>query len=214
MEIKNFSNGSKAIPTNLEDCYIIEPAVFGDNRGYFSPYFLKEYMDQLGFERVVQTNRSLSSKGVLRGLHFQKNPFAQAKIVEVLSGKAIDVVVDMRIGSPTYGKSTEVLLMPYDKNIPGSGRQLYVPRGFAHGFISLEDNTLFQYIIDNHYAPKYEDGILYNDPLLDIPWEDMFKEYDLKESDILLSDKDKERVPLKDKENEFVYRKTLKYEVE
>lgn len=95
MEEIRFSNGSRAIPTNLEDCYIIEPAVFGDNRGYFSPYFMAEHMDQLGFERVVQTNRSLSSKGVLRGLHFQKNPFAQAKIVEVLNGKAIDVVVDM-----------------------------------------------------------------------------------------------------------------------
>ena len=96
-------------------CYIIEPAVFGDNRGYFSPYFIANNMEQLGFERVVQTNRSLSSKGVLRGLHFQKNPFAQAKIVEVLAGKAIDVVVDMRVGSPTYGMFTDVLLMPYNK---------------------------------------------------------------------------------------------------
>ena len=115
MEEIVFSNGSRAIPTNLQDCYIIEPAVFGDNRGYFSPYFIANNMEQLGFERVVQTNRSLSSKGVLRGLHFQKNPFAQAKIVEVLAGKAIDVVVDMRVGSPTYGMFTDVLLMPYNK---------------------------------------------------------------------------------------------------
>lgn len=209
MEEIKFSNGSRAIKTNLEDCYIIEPAVFGDNRGYFSPYFIDENMHKLGFERVVQTNRSLSSKGVLRGLHFQKNPFAQAKIVEVINGKAIDVVVDMRIGSKTYGKSTEVLLMPYDKNIPESGRQLYVPRGFAHGFISLEDNTLFQYLIDNEYQPKYEDGILYNDPDLDIPWEDIFNHYGLKSEDILLSEKDKVRIPLKDKEEEFIYKKTL-----
>lgn len=207
MEEIRFSNGSRAIPTNLEDCYIIEPAVFGDNRGYFSPYFMAENMDQLGFERVVQTNRSLSSKGVLRGLHFQKDPFAQAKIVEVLSGKAIDVVVDMRLGSPTYGKSTEVLLMPYNKDVAESGRQLFVPRGFAHGFISLEDNTLFQYIIDNDYAPKMEDGILWNDESLDIPWYDMFKEHGLTEGDILLSEKDQVRLPLKDKEPIFTYTK-------
>lgn len=210
MEEIVFSNGSKAIPTNLQDCYIIEPAVFGDNRGYFSPYFIEDNMEQLGFERVVQTNRSLSSKGVLRGLHFQKNPFAQAKIVEVLAGKAIDVVVDMRVGSPTYGMSTDVLLMPYNKEIPESGRQLYVPRGFAHGFISLEDNTLFQYIIDNDYAPKMEDGILWNDEELDIPWNDMFKSYGLTEDDILLSEKDQVRLPLKDREEIFTYIKRLK----
>lgn len=210
MEEIVFSNGSKAIPTNLQDCYIIEPAVFGDNRGYFSPYFIANNMEQLGFEKVVQTNRSLSSKGVLRGLHFQKNPFAQAKIVEVLAGKAIDVVVDMRVGSPTYGMSTDVLLMPYNKEIPESGRQLYVPRGFAHGFISLEDNTLFQYIIDNDYAPKMEDGILWNDEELDIPWSDMFKSYGLTEDDILLSEKDQVRLPLKDREEIFTYTKRLK----
>lgn len=210
MEEIRFSNGSRAIPTNLQDCYIIEPAVFGDNRGYFSPYFIAENMEQLGFERVTQTNRSLSSKGVLRGLHFQKNPFAQAKIVEVLNGKAIDVVVDMRIGSPTYGQSTEVLLMPYNKDISESGRQLFVPRGFAHGFISLEDNTLFQYIIDNNYAPKMEDGILWNDESLNIPWNDMFKQYGLTEKDILLSEKDQVRLPLKDKEPIFTYKKVPK----
>ena len=210
MEEIVFSNGSRAIPTNLQDCYIIEPAVFGDNRGYFSPYFIANNMEQLGFEKVVQTNRSLSSKGVLRGLHFQKNPFAQAKIVEVLAGKAIDVVVDMRVGSPTYGMSTDVLLMPYNKEIPESGRQLYVPRGFAHGFISLEDNKLFQYIIDNDYAPKMEDGILWNDEELDIPWSDMFKSYGLTEDDILLSEKDQVRLPLKDREEIFTYTKRLK----
>ena len=117
MEEIVFSNGSRAIPTNLQDCYIIEPAVFGDNRGYFSPYFIQNDLEKLDikFEKVVQANRSKSSKGVLRGLHFQKNPFAQAKIVEVLAGKAIDVVVDMRVGSPTYGMFTDVLLMPYNK---------------------------------------------------------------------------------------------------
>ena len=178
----------KKIETELKDCYIIEPSVFGDNRGYFSPYFIQKDFDELGFEKVVQTNRSKSGKGVLRGLHFQKNPKTQAKIVEVISGAAIDVVVDMRVDSPTYGKSTSVLLTPYNKDIEGSGRQLFVPRGFAHGFVSLEDDTVFQYLIDNDYAPETEGGILWNDPDLGINWDEIFEKYDIKEP--LLSDKD------------------------
>ena len=178
----------KKIETELKDCYIIEPSVFGDNRGYFSPYFIQKDFDELGFEKVVQTNRSKSGKGVLRGLHFQKKPKTQAKIVEVISGSAIDVVVDMRVDSPTYGKSTSVLLRPYNKDIEGSGRQLFVPRGFAHGFVSLEDDTVFQYLIDNDYAPDTEGGILWNDPDLGINWEEIFEKYDIKEP--LLSDKD------------------------
>src|SRR5574344_575510 len=171
----------KLIETELKDCYIIEPSVFGDNRGYFSPYFIQKDFDKLGFQSVVQTNRSKSSKGVLRGLHFQKEPMVQAKIVEVISGAAIDVVVDLRVGSESYGKSTAVLLTPYDKDKENSGRQLYVPRGFAHGFLSLKDDTVFQYLIDNDYAPSMEGGILWNDPDLDIKWEDMFKEYNIEE---------------------------------
>ena len=126
------------IPTNLKDCYILEPDKFGDNRGYFSPYFIQKYAEKLGFKQVVQTNRSKSSKGTLRGLHFQQNPKCQAKIVEVISGRAIDIVVDLRRDSETYGKFTTVELTA-DNN-----RQLFVPRGFAHGFIALEDNTVFQ----------------------------------------------------------------------
>ena len=175
----------KKIETELKDCYIIEPSVFGDNRGYFSPYFIQKDFDELGFEKVVQTK---SGKGVLRGLHFQKKPKTQAKIVEVISGAAIDVVVDMRADSPTYGKSTSVLLTPYNKDIEGSGRQLFVPRGFAHGFVSLEDDTVFQYLIDNDYAPETEGGILWNDPDLGINWEEIFEKYDIKEP--LLSEKD------------------------
>ena len=178
----------KKIETELKDCYIIEPAVFGDNRGYFSPYFIQKDFDELGFEKVVQTNRSKSGKGVLRGLHFQKKPKTQAKIVEVISGAAIDVVVDMRADSPTYGKSTSVLLTPYNKDIEGSGRQLFVPRGFAHGFVSLEDDTVFQYLIDNDYAPETEGGILWNDPDLGINWEEIFEKYDIEKP--LLSEKD------------------------
>lgn len=169
----------KKIATELKDCYILEPNLFGDERGYFSPFFIQNEIDKEGlfFDGVVQCNRSKSAKGVVRGLHFQKNPKCQTKLVEVIQGSAIDVVVDIREGSPTYGKHTAVLLKPYDANDKESGRQLYVPRGFAHGFISLEDNTIFQYLIDNDYAPDYEGGIYWNDPELGIDWEGMFKKY-------------------------------------
>ena len=169
----------RKIATELKDCYILEPSVFGDERGYFSPFFIQNEIDKEGlfFDGVVQCNRSKSAKGVVRGLHFQKDPKCQTKLVEVIQGSAIDVVVDIREGSPTYGKHTAVLLKPYDANDKESGRQLYVPRGFAHGFISLEDNTIFQYLIDNDYAPDYEGGIYWNDPELVIDWEGMFKKY-------------------------------------
>ena len=190
----------KIIETELQDCYIIEPNRFGDDRGYFSPYFIQEDYDKnkIKFERVVQANRSKSSKGVVRGLHFQKDPKCQAKIVEVINGKAIDVVVDIRVGSPTYGKYTSLLLTP-DNN-----RQLFVPRGFAHGFISLEDNTIFQYLIDNDYAPNLEAGILWNDPELNIPWDDMFKEYGIDKP--LLSEKDQKHLVLSKSPKYFTYK--------
>lgn len=197
----------KKIETNLTDCYIIEPSLFGDNRGYFSPYFIQKDFDSLGFGNVVQTNRSKSSKGVLRGLHFQKEPMTQAKIVEVIKGSAIDVVVDIREGSPSYGESTAVLLKPYDVNDPESGRQLFVPRGFAHGFLSLEDDTVFQYLIDNDYAPDMEGGILWNDESLDINWDNIFKLYNVKEDELKLSDKDQKRLALKDSPTYFKYNK-------
>lgn len=189
----------KKIETNLKDCYILEPDRFGDDRGYFSPYFIQEDLNKLGikFEGVVQANRSKSSKGVVRGLHFQKNPKCQAKIVEVIKGSAIDVVVDIREGSPSYGKSTAVLLTP-DNN-----RQLFVPRGFAHGFISLEDDTIFQYLIDNDYAPDMEAGIYWNDPDLGIDWEGMFKEYDIDRP--LTSEKDGKHLTLKKSPSYFKY---------
>ena len=191
----------KKIETNLKDCYNIEPSVFGDDRGYFSPYFIQKDLNNLGikFEHVVQANRSKSTKGVVRGLHFQKDPKCQAKIVEVISGKAIDVVVDIRDGSPTYGKSTSVLLTP-DNN-----RQLFVPRGFAHGFISLEDNTIFQYLIDNDYAPDMEGGIYWNDPDLGIDWEGMLHEYGIEKP--LTSDKDSKHLTLAKSPKYFTYKK-------
>ena len=189
----------KKIPTNLEDCYILEPERFGDDRGYFSPYFIQNDLEKLDikFEKVVQANRSKSSKGVVRGLHYQKDPKCQAKIVEVIKGAAIDVVVDIREGSPTYGMSTSVLLTP-DNN-----RQLFVPRGFAHGFVSLEDDTIFQYLIDNDYAPNMEGGILWNDSDLGIDWQEMFEKYDIKNPN--LSEKDKVRKKLKETDIHFKY---------
>lgn len=187
----------KKIKTELEDCFIIEPDKFGDSRGYFSPYFIQKNFDDLGFQKVVQTNRSKSSKGVLRGLHFQKNPKCQAKIVEVIKGSAIDVVVDMRIDSPTFGKYTAVKLTE-DNN-----RQLFVPRGFAHGFVSLEDDTIFQYLIDNDYAPRLEAGIKWDDPTINIDWQRIFKENNISEP--LLSDKDKIHPSFK--ENKVIFKK-------
>lgn len=189
----------KKIPTNLEDCYILEPDRFGDDRGYFSPYFIQNDLEKLDikFEKVVQANRSKSSKGVVRGLHYQKDPKCQAKIVEVIKGAAIDVVVDIREGSPTYGMSTSVVLTP-DNN-----RQLFVPRGFAHGFVSLEDDTIFQYLIDNDYAPDMEGGILWNDSDLGIDWQEMFEKYDIKNPN--LSEKDKVRKKLKETDIHFRY---------
>lgn len=189
----------KKIETGLQDCYILEPDRFGDDRGYFSPYFIQKDLEKLGikFEGVVQANRSKSTKGVVRGLHFQKDPKCQAKIVEVIQGSAIDVVVDIREGSPTYGKSTSVLLTP-DNN-----RQLFVPRGFAHGFISLEDDTIFQYLIDNDYAPDMEGGIYWNDPDLGIDWEGMFKEHNITKP--LTSEKDSNHLTLKKSPSYFKY---------
>lgn len=195
----------KKIATELKDCYILEPSVFGDERGYFSPFFIQKEMDKEGikFYGVVQCNRSKSAKGVVRGLHFQKNPKCQTKLVEVIQGSAIDVVVDIREGSPTYGKHIAVLLKPYDANDKESGRQLYVPRGFAHGFISLEDNTIFQYLIDNDYAPDYEGGIYWNDPELGIDWEGMFKKYGIDKP--ITSEKDTKHLVLGKSPKYFYY---------
>lgn len=190
----------KIIETNLKDCYIIEPSKFGDERGYFSPYFIQKDYDKnnIKFEGVVQANRSKSAKGVVRGLHFQQEPKCQAKIVEVINGSAIDVVVDIRQNSPTYGKYFYVLLTA-DNN-----RQLFVPRGFAHGFVSLEDNTIFQYLVDNDYAPELEAGILWNDSELEIPWEQIFGEYGI--GNPLLSDKDQKHLTLSKSPKYFEYR--------
>lgn len=182
----------KKIETKLKDCYILEPDRFGDKRGYYSPFFIdkENYVDMQG---IVQGARSFSSKGIVRGLHFQEDPLAQAKLVECLSGAVLDVAVDLRKDSPTYGEWISVHLTPEN------GRQLFIPRGFAHGFVSLKDNTLFQYLVDSDYAPSHENGILWNDPEIGIDWE--FSKYDI--TNPILSEKDQVRTGLKDTDINF-----------
>ena len=163
----------KKIETGLKDCYIIEPDKFGDDRGYYSPFFAEKdnIANELGdsMKGIVQGARSLSGKGIVRGLHFQKDPLCQSKLVECLRGGVLDVVVDMRKDSPSYKKWVSVELTPEN------GRQLLIPRGFAHGFVSLKDDTLFQYLVDSDYAPSHEDGLLWNDPEIGIDWQ--FEKY-------------------------------------
>lgn len=189
----------KKIETGLLDCYILEPDKYGDERGYFSPYYIEANLEELGFLGVKQANRSMSSKGVVRGLHFQEDPMCQAKIVEVIKGSAIDVVVDIRKDSDTYGQFVAVKLTE------NNNKQLFVPRGFAHGFIALEDNTVFQYLVDNDYAPNKEGGILWNDPDLNINWDELFEENNIEKP--ILSDKDQKHPKLKDSKALFLRRK-------
>lgn len=187
----------KKIETNLKDCYIIEPDKFGDERGYYSPFFIEKANknEEILMKSISQGARSMSGKGIVRGLHFQKDPLAQSKLVECLNGSVLDVVVDIRKDSPSYMKWTSVYLTPEN------GRQLFIPRGFAHGFVSLEDNTLFQYLVDNDYAPSHEDGILWNDSQINIDWE--LEKYGIKEP--LLSAKDKVRFPINERNDINVY---------
>ena len=191
----------KKIETDLLDCYILEESRFGDERGYFSSV-TEEELKELGFNRIFQVSNSLSKKGIIRGLHFQKNPYCQAKVVRCHRGAVMDVVVDIRRDSKTFGKWTSVLLTPEN------GRMLYVPRGFAHGFVSLKDDTLFEYYVDNLYNPRLEDGILWNDKEIGIEWDKIFKEYDIKEP--ILSDKDKARKTLSETKIDFT-REPKKY---
>lgn len=185
------------IATELNDCFILEPKRFGDERGYFESV-TKEQLEELGFKGIYQVSNSKSGKGIVRGLHFQKDPYCQAKVVRCHRGGVIDVVVDMRKDSSTYGKHVAVELTPEN------GRMLYVPRGFAHGFVSLTDDTLFEYYVDNKYMPRMEGGILWNDPALGIDWEGIFKEYGIGEP--VLSGKDQVRNTLAESDVEFLKR--------
>ena len=152
--------------TDIEDVVIIEPKVHGDDRGYFCETFRQDKLEEfVGYKiNFCQDNESKSSKGVLRGLHYQLAPAAQTKLVRVISGRVLDVAVDIRKNSPTFGKHVSVELSGENK------RQLLVPRGFAHGFIVLEDNTTFAYKVDNYYSPQNDRGIAFDDRELNIDW--------------------------------------------
>ena len=181
----------KILQTELPGLLIIEPDVFRDERGYFCETYNQEKLSQLGFKQTfVQDNESMSSKGVLRGIHFQKPPFAQAKLVRVVRGSIIDFAVDLRKGSPTYGKYKAVELDSETK------KMLYLPEGFGHAFVSLEDNTIFSYKCSNFYNKESESGILWSDEDLNIDW---------KIDNPILSDKDKILGKLKDFDSPFTF---------
>ncbi|MEA1915779.1 MAG: dTDP-4-dehydrorhamnose 3,5-epimerase [Campylobacterota bacterium] len=152
--------------TKISDVIIIEPQVHGDDRGYFVETFRADKLEEfLGYKiNFCQDNESKSSKGVLRGLHYQLPPFAQTKLVRVIQGRVLDVAVDIRKNSPTFGQHVAVELTSDNK------KQLLVPRGFAHGFVVLEDDTVFAYKVDNYYSPQCDRGIAFDDPDLDIDW--------------------------------------------
>ena len=177
------------IRTEIEDVIIIEPKVHGDERGYFVETFRADKLEEfLGYKiNFCQDNESKSSKGVLRGLHYQLPPFAQTKLVRVIQGRVLDVAVDIRKGSPTFGKHVAVELSSENK------KQLLVPRGFAHGFLVLEDETIFAYKVDNYYSPQNDRGIAFDDASLEIDWL-------LKKEELKLSQKDKKAPTIYDVE--------------
>lgn len=185
-------NDMKIEKTILEGVVIIEPDVFTDERGFFIETFQeKRYQDFLSADvHFVQDNFSSSKKGVLRGMHYQAPPFGQAKLVQVLRGKALDVALDIRFGSPTFGKYVMIELSGENH------RQLFISEGFAHGFLALEDNTLFQYKCTNVYSREHERGILWNDLALGIDWG---------MKDPLVSDKDGQHLLFKDIPEDYRY---------
>ena len=183
----------KVIKTEIEYVVIIEPDVFGDSRGYFFESYSEERFNrEVRKVRFVQDNESRSSYGVVRGLHFQKGKNAQSKLVRVVQGKVLDVAVDLRAGSPTFGHHVAVELSDENK------RQLFVPRGFAHGFSVLSPTATFQYKCDNLYAPQSEGAIAWDDPDLGIDWQ-------IRAEDIKLSAKDSAHPRLKDSDYLFDY---------
>jgi len=178
--------------TSLEGVVIITPDIFFDERGFFCETFQeKRYQEILGQERhFVQDNFSASKKNVLRGLHYQIPPFAQDKLVQVVRGKVLDVAVDIRFGSPTFGQFVSVELSGENH------KQFFIPAGFAHGFIALEDDTLFQYKCTNVYSKAHERGLIWNDPTVNIDW---------RVQEPIVSEKDAEHPTLDILEKDFVY---------
>lgn len=182
----------KVVKTGIEGVLVIEPKVFGDERGYFFESFnVREFKDKTGIDvNFVQDNESKSCYGVLRGMHFQLPPYTQSKLVRVVKGKVLDVVVDIRKGSPTYGKY-EMCELTEDNH-----RQFFVPKGMAHGFAVLSEEAIFQYKCDDFYHPEAEGAIAWNDPEIAIKWP-------IPAIDVILSEKDKHHLFLKDFESPF-----------
>ena len=180
--------------TQIEDLIIIEPQVHGDERGYFVETFRQDKLeDFLGYKiHFCQDNESKSSRGVLRGLHYQLHPTAQTKLVRVIQGKVLDVAVDIRKGSPTFGRHVAVELSSTNK------KQLLIPRGFAHGFVVLEDDTVFAYKVDNYYSPENDRGIAFDDEALGIDW-------NIIHGELKLSAKDKVQPKLSQTKDIFAY---------
>ena len=179
--------------TTIPGVVIVEPSVFSDNRGYFLESFNKKnFEDNIGKINFVQDNESKSSRGVLRGLHFQTPPFAQAKLVRCIKGSVLDVAVDIRKGSPTYGKHVSIELSEFNK------KQLYIPRGFAHGYSVLSESAIFAYKVDNIYAPECDAGILWKDQVLNIQW-------GVNNDDVLISEKDSKLPSFSDFESPFTF---------
>ena len=178
--------------TKIKDLILLEPKIFEDNRGYFiESYNQKKFEKIVGKVLFVQDNESKSSFGVLRGLHFQKPPFDQAKLVRCIEGKVLDIAVDLRNGSKTYGQYLAIELSSENK------KQLFVPRGFAHGFLVLSEFAIFTYKVDNIYAPNYDSGICWNDPTLNIDW-------GIDKSQIVVSEKDSKLTFFSDFKSPFI----------
>ena len=188
----------KFTKTAISDIIIIEPKVHKDSRGYFLESFRADKLeDFLGYKiNFCQDNESKSSKGVLRGLHYQLAPYAQTKLIRVIKGRVLDVAVDIREGSPTFGKHISIELSSENK------KQLLVPRGFAHGFVVLEENTIFSYKVDNYYSSISDRGILFSDEDLDINWI-------LDKSELILSQKDRVQPKLSESDDIFDYEVNL-----
>lgn len=185
----------QVIPTEIAEVKQIQPVRHGDARGFFSEIFREEVLRRHGIAvPFVQENHSLSvDRGVIRGLHFQIPPMAQAKLVRVAAGSILDVAVDIRSGSPSYGRHVAVVLSAAD------GNQLFVPEGFAHGFCTLEPNTEVIYKVNRYYSPEHDRGVLWDDPALGIAWP-------VGEGEAVLSDKDRRQPPLAELPSLFAYR--------
>lgn len=181
----------KVEPTSIEGLVVVEPEIFYDSRGYFfESYNQNLFIKKLGDFKFVQDNESKSSKGVLRGFHFQKPPFEQAKLVRCIEGEVLDVALDLRKNSSTYGKHEKVILSGDNK------KQFFIPRGFAHAFLVLSETAIFSYKVDNIYAPQSDSGIIWNDPSLLINW-------GIDDSKLIISEKDKSLGVLKNFESPF-----------